>query len=65
MKGPFAPEAARLCGIACRQSGWSMADFWAATPAEIMLLLTPAAPGGADSISRTDLNRLMEREGNG
>lgn len=57
----FGPDAARLCGLAAQLLGWRPAEFWLASPAELTAALAPFAP--ADSVlTRTDLNRLMERE---
>lgn len=57
----FGPGAARLAGLAGQLFGWRPAEFWAATPAELAAILAPAVPA-AGPLSRTDLNRLMERE---
>lgn len=64
MSGRFADGAARLAGLTPRLLGWRPGEFWDATPAELAAILTPEA-GPAEAISRAELNRLMEREGNG
>ena len=61
MSESFGPGAARLAGLAGQLLGWRPAEFWAATPAELAAVLTPALPT-AGPLSRTDLDRLMERE---
>jgi hypothetical protein len=46
--------------------GWRPDDFWSATPAEVAAILhPPEIAGGADGLSRAELNRLMERDGHG
>lgn len=61
MSTHFGPGALRLAGLAAHLLGWRPAEFWAATPAELAAVLSPALPAGP-GISRTDLNRLMEHE---
>lgn len=58
----FGPGAARLAGLAAQLLGWRPAEFWAATPAELACVLAPTLPAATGSVTRTDLNRLMERE---
>lgn len=61
MSQRFGPVALRLCGLAAQVLGWSPARFWAATPAELVAVLSPAiAP--ATGFDRAELNRMMERE---
>ncbi|MEZ5734386.1 MAG: phage tail assembly chaperone [Novosphingobium sp.] len=60
MNPHFGAAAVKLCGIAARLLGWRPADFWAATPAELITALTPAETSPAAGIDRTDLDRLME-----
>lgn len=57
----FGPGASRLAGLAGQLLGWRPAEFWAATPAELAAMFAPTLPS-AGPLSRTDLNRLMERE---
>lgn len=57
----FAHGAVRLAGLAARLLGWRPTEFWAATPAELACVLAPPDADGA-SLSRSDLNRMMERE---
>lgn len=52
--------ALRLYGIAVRLLGWRPADFWAATPAELIAALLP--PGEPAQFDRNDLNRMMEQD---
>ena len=61
MNERFGHGALRLSGLAAHLLGWRPAEFWAATPAELAAILAPALSHG-EGISRTDLNRLMERE---
>ena len=61
----LAPGARRLAGLLCRQLGWRPADFWSATPAEIAAILAPDGAAASGTISRDDLNQLMERDGHG
>ena len=42
----FGGGARRLSGMAARLLGWSPAEFWAATPAELSDALMPADAGG-------------------
>ncbi len=57
----FGPGALRLSGLAAQLLGWRPAEFWAATPAELAAILSPALPHRA-GVTRTDLARMMERE---
>lgn len=46
--------------------GWRPDEFWSATPAEVSAILSPPEIAGtAESLSRAELNRLMERDGHG
>lgn len=56
----FAPIALALSGIAARQLGWRPAEFWAATPAELLAALAPT-PTDA-SVDRATLERMMEQD---
>jgi hypothetical protein len=56
----FGAAALHLAGLAARLLGWRPAEFWAATPAELLIALAPAdAP---PSLDRDDFNRLMEQD---
>lgn len=57
----FAPAALVLQGLAARALGWRPAEFWAATPAELLAALAPPAPPGPD-IDRDALRRMMEHD---
>ena len=57
----FGPGALRLAGLAARALGWRPEEFWGATPAELAAILIPDG-GESTPLSRTDLNRLMERD---
>ncbi|WP_375291652.1 phage tail assembly chaperone [Qipengyuania sp.] len=56
--------AARLAGLAARALGWRPDEFWRATPSDLALALgVEAAP--APPPSRAELQRMMERDGDG
>lgn len=61
MTPQFAPGALRLCGLAAQVLGWPPARFWAATPAELVAVLSPLPPA-CQGLDRAALNRMMERE---
>ncbi len=65
MTESFAPHALRLAGIVCRQLGWHPALFWDATPAEIAAIFASDQPLPGDTLSRTEFDTLMERDGHG
>lgn len=64
MSQSFGHAAVSLAGLAARALGWRPNDFWQATPAELAISLgeTFAAP---PTISRSELNGLMEMDHNG
>lgn len=64
MSQSFADNAYRLAGLAGRQLGWPPHWFWRATPAELAAVLAPPEPTGG-AMSRADLERMMEHDGNG
>jgi len=53
--------AVRLCALAARALGWRPAEFWAATPAELAAILTPA-DAGEQLLTRDHLTRMMEQD---
>jgi len=57
----FGPGSLRLCAVAAQLLGWRPDEFWLATPAELFAALMPPDPQGG-ALTRTDLNRLMERD---
>jgi len=61
MSQRFGPGALRLAGLAARLLGWRPDDFWHATPAELVSILSPEAQHG-QPLARHDLNRMMERD---
>ena len=62
MSEPFGPHANRLFSLAAQALGWRPHEFWSATPAELAAALSrPTAPL-AESLDRSELNRLMEQE---
>ena len=56
----FGQAAVRLSGLAARALAWRPAEFWAATPAELIAALVPheASP----PFDRAALDRLMETD---
>lgn len=56
----FGTAALTCFGLAARLLGWKPADFWAATPAELMAALAP--PAADPSLGRADLERMMEHD---
>ncbi|XUU61657.1 phage tail assembly chaperone [Erythrobacter sp. HA6-11] len=66
MSDAFAASAKRLVPIAAQILGWRPDDFWNATPDELALALTdPTTADATSTLSRTDLQHLLEREKNG
>lgn len=64
MSQNFGEAASRLAGLAAQALGWRPNEFWNATPSDLGLSLrTPEAD--ADSITRTELNSLLENERHG
>ncbi len=62
MSERFAPAAGRLAGLAGRVLGWRPQEFWETTPAELAAILAPAAEAADATLSRAELDRLMEHE---
>lgn len=58
----FAQSALRLCAVAARVLGWRPAEFWAATPVELAVILSPPGDVGGGGVSRADLSRMMEQD---
>ncbi len=57
----FARVAAEACGTVCGRLGWRVADFWAATPAELLMVLGGLAEGaGPGALTGRELKDLME-----
>jgi uncharacterized phage protein (TIGR02216 family) len=61
----FASSAARLAGLIPRVLGWRPDDFWNATPAELAAIVAPADGGHGEPLSRSEFDRLLERERDG
>lgn len=59
----FGDMALRLSGLAARALGWRPAEFWAATPAELVAALVPQ--DGAAPLDRKTFDDLMERDRDG
>lgn len=60
MSDAFGPSAMRLARLAARALGWRPAEFWAATPAELIAILTDGAEPAP--LARADLTRMMEQD---
>ena len=60
MTDSFGVSALTLYGFAARLLGWKPADFWGATPAELVAALTQ--PGAVAALDRTDFTRMMEQD---
>lgn len=61
--GRFAETALRLAAVAGQGLGWRPAEFWAATPAELAVILCPpGAPTEAAPLTRAECERLMEQQ---
>lgn len=57
MSTSFGEAAVRLFGVAATLLGWRPAEFWGATPAELVTALNPVAPA-ADVPERGEIERL-------
>ena len=57
----FAASAARLAGMAGALLGWTPDIFWAATPAELSVILNALSPPGETPPDAPTLYRLMEQ----
>ncbi|WP_235903742.1 phage tail assembly chaperone [Pontixanthobacter luteolus] len=62
--GLFSQSASALAGIAARALGWRPDEFWNATPADLVLALSDPQ-SSSETITRTELNHLLEQERNG
>lgn len=59
----FADAAARWCGLSAKLLGWRPAEFWSATPAELVMALAhPADPACPAPPTRETIARMMERD---
>lgn len=61
----FSDGAARLAGVVPRVLGWRPDAFWRATPAELAAIFAVGEDAGAEPLTRDELARLMERDGDG
>ena len=58
----FAACAARLSGLASVVLGWRPAEFWAATPEELALVLAALMPDAGDQpVTAVALSQLQEQ----
>jgi hypothetical protein len=60
MNDAFGPRAQRLARLAARALGWRPHEFWHATPAELVAILTDDSAPAA--LTRADLTKMMEHE---
>jgi hypothetical protein len=59
----FGACAARWCSLSARLLGWRPAEFWQATPAELMMAMAdPSDPANLSPPSREIIARMMERD---
>ena len=65
MSDNFSRTAAKLAGLICRTLGWRPHDFWSATPAEIASILFDEAGDPTFSLSRHEIEAMMERDTDG
>ncbi|GGI92349.1 hypothetical protein GCM10007973_30680 [Polymorphobacter multimanifer] len=56
----FADAARRAAGLAAAQLGWRPVEFWAATPAELVVALGLETDDPATALDGDRLARLME-----
>lgn len=61
----FSPLALQWAGLTCRAYGWNPAQFWQATPAEIIPLFTAQASDTPSPPSRAEIHTMMEQERHG
>jgi len=62
----FADAARRCCALSARLLGWRPAEFWNATPTElVMALADPSDIAHLAPPSRETIARMMERDANG
>ena len=56
------PAAIALAGVMARVAGWRPDEFWAATPADVRMMLAGwAEDGGQAGFDRAALAAMMER----
>lgn len=65
MSQRLAADAVRLCGLVCRQLGWRPADFWEMTPAEVAAVCAGESEPDTPTLSRSELEELMEQHRDG
>lgn len=67
MSAPKFGDASRILSpLAAQKLGWRPAEFWSATPAELMLALSEPGSGGAmNAPSRDLIENMMERDAHG
>jgi len=65
MKEALSHKAISLCGQICRNLGWRPCDFWETTPAEIICILTDQSGSEFASLSRSELQEMMEQDKHG
>lgn len=64
--GTFADAARALAGQAALLLGWRPDEFWRSTPAELATIYAAREQvSGASGLSRSELQAMMEHEGDG
>ena len=62
-KPSFGSGIAVWCSLASRMLGWRPAEFWQATPAELIAAIRdPADPGKTSAPSRDLIAQMLERD---
>lgn len=57
----FAQTAIRLAGLTAVLLGWRPDEFWAATPAELLVIIAALMPDTADRADHTLIAQLKEQ----
>ena len=61
----LSPRARLLAGVSARALGWRPDDFWSSTPSEMAAILAAQESHEEMTVSRVELNAMMERDGDG
>ena len=65
MSETFGAGLPRLHALACQALGWRPGEFWSATPEELASALLDPSFVASPSMSRADIETLLERENHG